>query len=111
MLNFTISYKIIVNKYQKSTHLLLVTYYLLLVTSLGKIIQLPQHIINQIAAGEVVEGPHSVVKELIENSIDAGATHITLSLTNGGLKEIRIDDNGCGIEQDDLTVLFPSYNQ
>lgn len=87
--------------------MLLIIYYLLLV--LGKIIQLPQHIINQIAAGEVVEGPHSVVKELIENSIDAGATHITLSLTNGGLNEIRIDDNGCGIEQDDLTVLFSPH--
>jgi len=76
---------------------------------LGKIIQLPQHIINQIAAGEVVEGPHSVVKELIENSIDAGATHITISLIKGGIQEIKIDDNGSGIEQDDISLLFSPH--
>lgn len=76
---------------------------------MGKIIQLPQHIINQIAAGEVVEGPHSVVKELIENSIDAGATHITISLVKGGIQEIKIDDNGSGIEKDDISILFSPH--
>lgn len=67
-----------------------------------KIHKLPDHLINQIAAGEVVERPAAALKEMIENSIDAHATHIDIALTAGGVKQMRIKDNGVGIEQDDL---------
>ena len=58
---------------------------------------LPKEVSDKIAAGEVIESPASIVKELVENSIDAGATSITCEITKGGKEEIRITDNGCGI--------------
>ncbi|MDF2843892.1 MAG: mutL [Herbinix sp.] len=62
--------------------------------------------INQIAAGEVVERPSAIVKELIENAMDAGATAITLEIKEGGLSFIRITDNGCGIAKEDIPLAF-----
>lgn len=71
-----------------------------------KINKLPSEIFNRIAAGEVVESPASIVKELVENSIDAGATEISVSVRGGGIDYIRIADNGSGIEFDDLPTAF-----
>ena len=71
-----------------------------------KIIKLDSSVYNKIAAGEVVERPASVVKELTENSIDAGATSIEIYVSNGGLEEICVRDNGCGIEKEDIKTAF-----
>ena len=71
-----------------------------------KVHVLPPRIANQIAAGEVVERPSSVVKELVENSIDAGATAVTIEIENGGIDSIRIIDNGSGIADDDCETAF-----
>ena len=67
---------------------------------------LPSQIYNKISAGEVVERPASVVKELVENSIDGGATKITVEVFDGGIKKIVVSDNGCGIEPEDVEKAF-----
>lgn len=74
-----------------------------------KINILPKALAELIAAGEVVERPSSVVKELVENSIDAGATKITVEIKNGGVRYIRITDNGCGIAREDVRAAFISH--
>ena len=71
-----------------------------------KINVLPKNVAELIAAGEVVERPASVMKELIENSIDAGATEITAEIQRGGITYMRITDNGCGIESTDVPTAF-----
>ncbi len=76
---------------------------------MAKINVLPKHIADLIAAGEVVERPASVVKELMENSIDAGATSLTVEIKRGGITYIRITDNGCGIERADIQNAFKSH--
>ncbi len=70
---------------------------------------LNENTINKIAAGEVVEKPMAVVKELVENSIDAGADHITVEIKEGGISFIRVTDNGCGIDKDDIKNAFERY--
>ena len=73
---------------------------------MGKIAVLDQQTIDKIAAGEVVERPASVVKELVENAIDAGATQVTVEIKDGGIGFIRITDNGSGMEKDDIPLAF-----
>ena len=71
---------------------------------MSKIIELPEILANQIAAGEVIERPSSVVKELVENSIDAGASRITIEIEEAGLKAIQVTDNGEGIDHEDVPL-------
>ena len=71
-----------------------------------KIIQLSPHIANLIAAGEVVERPASVVKELLENAVDAGASKVTIEIKNGGMTYLRVTDNGCGMSPEDARTAF-----
>lgn len=73
---------------------------------MAKIMQLSEHVANMIAAGEVVEGPLSVVKELVENAIDAHATNIGIHLIESGIQKIEIIDNGCGMEESDAVMAF-----
>lgn len=76
---------------------------------MGNIVLLDDLTINKIAAGEVIERPASVVKELVENSIDAGATNISIETKNGGISYIRITDNGKGFMPDDMEIAFERH--
>ena len=71
-----------------------------------KIIQLSSHVANLIAAGEVVERPASVVKELLENAVDAGASTVTIEIRDGGMTFLRVTDNGCGMSDEDAKTAF-----
>ena len=76
---------------------------------MGSIAILDENTINKIAAGEVVDRPASIVKELVENSIDAGATHISVEIKNGGITYLKISDNGKGIASDDVELAFERH--
>ncbi|MCX7749704.1 MAG: DNA mismatch repair endonuclease MutL [Clostridia bacterium] len=76
---------------------------------MGKIVVLDENTSNKIAAGEVVERPASVVKELVENSMDAGASSISVEIKNGGISFIKVADNGSGIEEDDAEIAFERH--
>ena len=76
---------------------------------MGRITILDENMVNMIAAGEVIERPASVVKELMENSIDAGATRITVSVEDGGKKLIAVTDDGCGMDAEDLVRAFEPH--
>ncbi len=76
---------------------------------MGNIVLLDDLTINQIAAGEVIERPASVIKEMLENSIDAGAKKVTIEVKNGGISLIRITDDGCGIAEDDMEIAFERH--
>ena len=76
---------------------------------MGNIVLLDDLTINKIAAGEVIERPASVIKEMVENSIDAGANNITVEIKNGGISYIKVADNGKGIAQDDMEIAFERH--
>jgi len=76
---------------------------------MGKIIILDENTTNKIAAGEVIERPSSVVKELVENAIDAGADNISIEIKKGGISFIRVTDNGSGIQSDDVEIAFERH--
>lgn len=76
---------------------------------MGNIVLLDEHTINKIAAGEVVDRPASIVKELVENAIDAKATSITVEIRNGGIKYIKVQDNGVGFASDDVEIAFERH--
>ena len=75
-----------------------------------KIILLPSKIAQKIAAGEVIEKPFSVVKELVENSLDAGSTEIKIDVVEGGKRLIRVSDNGYGMSREDVLICFKRHS-
>src|SRR5210317_2450926 len=76
---------------------------------MGEISKLPEHVANQIAAGEVVQRPSSVVKELLENAVDAQATRVELRLRSGGIALVSVIDNGSGIHPSQLALAFERH--
>src|SRR5947209_19832650 len=76
---------------------------------MGKIARLPSELANQIAAGEVIERPASVVKELVENAIDAGARRIAIHVELGGKKQVRVEDDGDGMEAEDARLAIERH--
>src|SRR5438270_3692516 len=76
---------------------------------MARIHQLPPSVVTKIAAGEVIERPASVVKELLENSVDAGSSRIDIEVEQGGTELIRVVDNGHGIHADDVRLAFSSH--
>src|SRR5436305_15136077 len=76
---------------------------------MGKITRLPPDLANQIAAGEVVERPASIVKELVENAIDAGASRLSIHIELGGKKQVRVDDDGEGMEPEDARLAIERH--
>ena len=76
---------------------------------MGKIRPLSENLIGKIAAGEVVERPAAAIKELVENSLDAGATTVTVEIREGGLSYIRVSDNGSGIDESDIRMAFERH--
>src|SRR3954470_13606652 len=81
----------------------------LLASARQRIQQLPVSVITKIAAGEVIERPASVVKELLENSVDAGSHRIDIDIEQGGAELVRVVDDGCGIAPEDLHLAFASH--